>query len=297
MSRADAAVQRLEELKERFEQRLTGILKHTSLAAAPDRLKESVYYSLRAGGKRIRPVMLLEAAEQVSLEPAKALQLATAVELLHTYSLVHDDLPAMDDDDMRRGRPACHIEFNEATAILAGDGMQSLSFELLAAAGSGAEVFREFAAAVGVAGMVGGQFLDMQAQAPSEKAEKDTELQKLQHMKTGRLIEMSIMLPYLHSGKQIENHHEIRTWASLLGELFQIADDILDETASSDVLGKTAGKDREQNKLTRVSSIGLERARNLASEISADLNARAGRLFNGSVLFSHLPEYITTRGR
>jgi geranylgeranyl diphosphate synthase type II len=231
-------------------------------------LQEAMRYSLLAGGKRIRPVLTLATAEAIGAQPDSMLPLAAALELIHTYSLIHDDLPAMDDDDLRRGRPTCHRAFGEDVAILAGDGLYAEAFRLLLTeqAGEPAAVLaaaRELAAATGVEGMVGGQYLDVAATAPGGPEG----LRRLHELKTGRLIAASVHCPLLLGG-QIEpaTIEALQTFASELGVLFQIVDDILDVTGSDGALGKRHGSDERLGKRTYASEFGVERARELARE-------------------------------
>jgi geranylgeranyl diphosphate synthase, type II len=231
-------------------------------------LDEAMRYSLLAGGKRIRPVLALATARAIGLEQDEVMPLAAALELIHTYSLIHDDLPAMDDDDLRRGAPTCHVKFGEDVAILAGDGLyaeafnhllknqRSASERVLAAAG-------ELAAATGVNGMVGGQYADVSPQTPSGPST----LRRLHELKTGRLIGASVLCVLLLGG--IEGAAEtapFRRFAAELGVLFQIVDDILDVTGTDDALGKPRGSDERHGKRTYVSEFGIERARELAAD-------------------------------
>jgi geranylgeranyl diphosphate synthase type II len=231
-------------------------------------LDEAMRYSLLAGGKRIRPVLALATARAVGLEQAEVLPLAGAIELIHTYSLIHDDLPAMDDDDLRRGAPTCHVKFGEDVAILAGDGLYAEAFNhLLKSQRSAPErvlaAAAELAAATGVNGMVGGQYADVSPQTPPGPSA----LRRLHELKTGRLIGASVLCVLLLGG--IEDAAEtapFRRFAAELGVLFQIVDDILDVTGTDDALGKPRGSDERHGKRTYVSEFGIERARELAAE-------------------------------
>jgi geranylgeranyl diphosphate synthase, type II len=231
-------------------------------------LEEAMRYSLLAGGKRIRPVLALATARTVGLDQAEVLPLAGAIELIHTYSLIHDDLPAMDDDELRRGAPTCHVKFGEDVAILAGDGLYAEAFRhLLANHRSAPErvlaAATELAAATGVNGMVGGQYADVKARTPSGPGA----LRRLHELKTGRLIGASVLCVLLLTG--IEDPSEtapFRRFAAELGVLFQIVDDILDVTGTDDALGKPRGSDERHGKRTYVSEFGIERATELAAE-------------------------------
>jgi geranylgeranyl diphosphate synthase type II len=231
-------------------------------------LDEAMRYSLLAGGKRIRPVLSLATAEAVGHPRAEVLPLAAAIELIHTYSLIHDDLPAMDDDDLRRGRLTCHKAFGEDVAILAGDGLYAEAFRLLlteqrAEPGHLLAAARELATATGVAGMVGGQYIDVAETAPEGAAG----LRRLHELKTGRLIAASIKCVLIlvgdHKPDTIDSFH---AYASELGVLFQIVDDILDVTGSEETLGKQQGSDQRLGKRTYVTEFGLDGARRLAEE-------------------------------
>ncbi len=231
-------------------------------------LEEAMRYSLLAGGKRIRPVLVLATARAVGLEQRKVLPLAGAIELIHTYSLIHDDLPAMDDDELRRGQPTCHVKFGEDVAILAGDGLYAEAFRhLLADQHSAPErVLRaaaELAAATGVNGMVGGQYADVSP----PMASGGVALRRLHELKTGRLIGASVLCVLMLGGiEDAPATMPFRRFAAELGVLFQIVDDILDVTGTDDELGKPRGSDERHGKRTYVSEFGIDRARELAAE-------------------------------
>jgi geranylgeranyl diphosphate synthase, type II len=261
-------------------------------------LDEAMRYSLLAGGKRIRPVLALATARSIGRPAEWALPLAAAIELIHTYSLIHDDLPAMDDDDLRRGRPTCHRMFGEDVAILAGDGLYAEAFALLlerqdAEARRLLRAARELAAATGVQGMVGGQYIDVAATAPDGIAG----LRRLHELKTGRLIAASIECVLLLDGTaQPATITGLRTFAGELGVLFQIVDDILDVTGSQEALGKTQGSDERLGKRTYVTEVGLDGARRLAGE--AHDRARAALAQSGPIDPSELEQitdFIATR--
>ena len=232
-------------------------------------LQEAMRYSLLAGGKRIRPVLALATARAIEL-PFGVLPLAAALELIHTYSLIHDDLPPMDDDDLRRGRPTCHKVFGEDVAILAGDGLYAEAFRHLTHHQDGdprrvLAAVCELAAATGVDGMVGGQFIDVKNLADHG----ETTLRRLHELKTGRLIGASVECVLLLSGNgngPPTRIDDFREFAAELGVLFQIVDDILDVTGTDAALGKPRGSDARHGKFTYVSSYGLDGARTLAAE-------------------------------
>lgn len=234
--------------------------------AAPPRLTEAVRYSLLAGGKRLRPALILEthhacAAAAGSPDSASALAAAAAMELVHTFSLVHDDLPAMDDDDLRRGVPTNHKVFGEAMAILAGDAMITLAFEVLAAEAhpdKAAQLVRELAHAAGPAGMIGGQVLDMEAQGRSLSLE---ELKGLHRMKTGALIAASCRMGAIAAGAPETHLAAVTSYGRHLGLAFQIVDDVLDVTSTPQQLGKATNKDARRGKNTFPALLGLDESR------------------------------------
>jgi geranylgeranyl diphosphate synthase, type II len=253
-------------------------------------------YSLLAGGKRIRPVLALATAEALGLDPGAVMPLAAAIELIHTYSLIHDDLPAMDDDALRRGQPTCHVRFGEDVAILAGDGLfaEAMRLVLTRQQGDPARVLaalHEVVDAAGVGGMVGGQYMDVAATA----APGADGIRRLHELKTGRLIGASVVAVLLIGGLSEPATISYRRFAAELGVLFQIVDDILDVTGDEAALGKPQGSDERHGKRTYVSVFGLERARDLAAESHgkaraalSDAGGRTGRL-------EQITDYILTR--
>ena len=233
--------------------------------ALTDGLQDAMRYSLLAGGKRIRPVLTLATARALGDDEGDVLPLAAALELIHTYSLIHDDLPAMDDDDLRRGRPTCHVAFGEDVAILAGDGLYAEAFRHVLTHQRGEPrhllaAVAELAAATGVSGMVGGQFIDVEGAAP----EGPDGLRRLHELKTGRLIGASVECVLLLAGAPEPVTSAFRAFAGELGVLFQIVDDILDVTGTDDALGKPSGSDERHGKRTYVTEFGLAGARELA---------------------------------
>ncbi len=220
----------------------------------PAELHRAMRYVMFPGGKRLRPVLVLLGAVATGGEPARALGCAAAVELLHTYSLVHDDLPFMDDDDLRRGRPTCHKVFGEAVAVLAGDALLTLAFA--AAASGGADAVRVLATAAGSLGMVGGQVLDLAAERRSGLAL--SELQQIHDRKTGALITASLEIGALSGGGSREVLGDLRAYGAALGRAFQIADDCLDVTGDAAALGKNTGQDAAAGKATYPGLLGLD---------------------------------------
>jgi geranylgeranyl diphosphate synthase, type II len=257
-------------------------------------LEEAMRYSLLAGGKRIRPVLTLATARAVGMNAETVLPLAAAIELIHTYSLIHDDLPAMDDDDLRRGRPTCHRRFGEDVAILAGDGLYAEAFVLLLGRQQGEpqhvlEAIRELAVATGVQGMVGGQYIDISGAS---------DLRRLHELKTGRLIGASVGCVLLLADRPQTATLAYRSFAAELGVLFQIVDDILDVTGTDDALGKPRGSDERQGKRTYVSEFGLERARELAAESHRKARAalaQASAQGDSTQELEQITDFIVTR--
>lgn len=233
------------------------------------KIYDAIGYSLFSGGKRFRPVLVLLTAEALEGDIDTVLPTACAIEFLHTYSLIHDDLPSMDDDDLRRGQPTCHIKFGESTAILAGDGLIAEAFFLIADQTAIdpeliKRVIREIADAVSVRGMVGGQLIDIEVSGGS--ADLDT-VKLIHRMKTGRLITASARCGAILSKADESQMSAVTEYAGFLGLAFQIADDILDIESSTAELGKSIGSDERKNKLTFPSVIGLEKSRAYVREL------------------------------
>jgi len=247
----------------------------------PPSIHTAMRYSVFAGGKRIRPILCLETARIFTADVAPALFPGCAIEFIHTYSLIHDDLPALDNDDLRRGKPTCHKKFGEATAILAGDALLTLAFETIAAAPVSPErrvaMVTEIATAAGtVNGMVGGQVADLEAEGRPVGPEM---LEYIHRSKTAALIRASITAGALCAAAPSEEVARLRRFGDAIGWAFQVTDDILDVTESSAALGKTAGKDIAQQKATYPSVFGLERSQQIAKELAdsaiAELRAYA----------------------
>ncbi len=260
-------------------------------------LEEAMRYSLLAGGKRVRPVLSLATARAIGRDERELLPLAAAIELIHTYSLIHDDLPPMDDDDLRRGRPTCHKAFGEDVAILAGDGLYAEAFRHVLTHQQGEPVnvlaaLGELAAATGVNGMVGGQFLDVDGTAPAG----GPGLRRLHELKTGRLIGASVECVLLIAGMSGPATTAYRSFAAELGVLFQIVDDIIDVTGTDDALGKPRGSDERHGKRTYVSEYGLERARELAATSHGKARASLGDAApGGAPELEQITDFIFTR--
>jgi geranylgeranyl diphosphate synthase, type II len=234
-------------------------------------LEEAMRYSMLAGGKRVRPTLCMEVAWVCGTDPPRVLPSAAAIELIHTYSLIHDDLPAMDDDDFRRGRPTAHKKFGEATAILAGDAFFGEALTLITVRQEGSceqvlEVVRELADSTGVNGMVGGQIMDMDQTGVGAGVDLET-LYMIHKYKTGALIKSSARIGAILAGAGEVEQAAVSEYASELGLCFQIVDDVLNATSTSDTLGKSAGSDAEQGKATFVGAYGLEGARREADRV------------------------------
>jgi geranylgeranyl diphosphate synthase type II len=256
-------------------------------SAPPHSIHQAMRYSVFAGGKRIRPILCLEAARIFDANVEPAFYPACAIEFIHTYSLIHDDLPALDNDDLRRGKPTCHKKFGEAIAILAGDALLTLAFETIATTPTAAErrvaMLREVAASAGtINGMVGGQVADLEAESASAGPEM---LEYIHRSKTAALIRAAVLSGARCAGAGEEDVARLRRFGEKIGWAFQVTDDILDVEESSAALGKTAGKDAAQQKATYPSIYGLEKshqiARDLANQAIAELGAygeRAARL-------------------
>jgi geranylgeranyl diphosphate synthase, type II len=273
-------------------------LRFPSRAPRTEGLEEAMRYSLLAGGKRIRPVLALATADAVGLDTASVLPLAAALELIHTYSLIHDDLPAMDDDALRRGRPTCHVKFGEDVAILAGDALYAEAFRHLLTAQPGEPdrvlaAARELAGATGVDGMVGGQYLDV-----AGISDTPDDLRRLHELKTGRLIGASVICVLLLAGapEEAETTVSWRRFAGELGVLFQIVDDILDVTGTDEGLGKPQGSDERHGKRTYVTEYGLDGARKLAAGCHATARATlSGCAPQGAAELEQITDFIFTR--
>lgn len=253
------------------------------LPTADDVVSQAMRYSVENGGKRIRPALLLEFCRVCGGDYKKAVPFACALEMIHTYSLIHDDLPCMDNDDFRRGKPSCHIAFGEEYALLAGDALLTLAFETAMKSNLSAEITikaaKELAKAAGVMGMVGGQVLDLQNEG---KKVGVSDLQKTDELKTGELIRAACVLGCVCAGADDKKIAAAEKYAHDIGIAFQIVDDILDVTSDEETLGKPIGSDEENQKSTYVSLLGIEKSRKTAEELT--LNAqKALEAFDGDV--------------
>lgn len=261
----------------------------------PKRLYEAVRWSLFAGGKRFRPALCLAVGRVFGISDDKLLNAASAVEMIHTYSLIHDDLPAMDDDDLRRGRATCHVKFDEATAILAGDVLQALAFRAISNAGNFPDAIKiklvsELAEAS--AQMVDGQQLDLDAEGKRVSIEK---LKKIHQNKTGALICFSARSAAIIAEAEEKEFNAISNYAASLGLLFQITDDLLDVTQTSEILGKTAGKDASAEKATYPSAYGVRETEDLAENVYYQAIDSLKRIERNTDLLKELADFILHR--
>jgi farnesyl diphosphate synthase len=234
------------------------------------RVHEAMRYAVFAGGKRLRPFLVLSCAKLFDVAPERALRVGAAIEAMHTYSLVHDDLPCMDDDDLRRGRPTVHVAFDEATAVLAGDALLTFAFEILSdhdthpSAEVRCRLTSKLAEAAGSNGMIGGQMIDMQA---TERPLDDGSIITLQRMKTGALFDFCCQAGAILGEADEEHRNRLRDYARDFGLVFQITDDLLDVLGTTEKTGKSVGKDKDQGKATLVSVYGVEGARREAEKL------------------------------
>jgi geranylgeranyl diphosphate synthase type II len=286
----------LEDARRRVEQALDGSL----APEQPASLCEAMRYSLLAGGKRLRPILCLAACELAGGSSVQAMPTAVALEMIHTMSLIHDDLPAMDNDDLRRGRPTNHKVYGEAKAILAGDALLTRAFEMVALRSPGVpperllSVVGELSLASGAPGLVGGQVVDLESEG------KDVDLDTLEYIhlhKTGALLCACVICGALIAGAPPSLLEALRTYARGIGLAFQIIDDILDVTATSALLGKTAGKDLAADKTTYPKLLGLEESRARAEALVAEAKAALAPYSEGARPLLALADYITSRDR
>lgn len=260
---------------------------------------DAMRYSLLAGGKRVRPVLALSTAHALGHDPAAVMPYAAALELVHTYSLIHDDLPAMDDDDLRRGKPTCHVVYGENVAILAGDALFAEALRLITSYQSGEPLhvvaaMDELLGATGASGMVGGQYIDI-----ADRVVTGEQLTHMHELKTGRLIRASVRGAAITLGAEPTTIEKLGSFAGELGVLFQIIDDILDVTGSDADLGKPSGSDERHGKATYVSVFGLDRARVLADESYQRVQELLNSIeFRGDPSdLAAVSEYINSRDR
>jgi geranylgeranyl diphosphate synthase type II len=291
---------RLQETLERGVQQIDAALDRLipSADTYPVSIHRAMRHSVFAGGKRIRPILCMEAARAVTgTIPAGIEDLGAALEMLHTYSLVHDDLPALDNDDLRRGKPTCHVVYGEATAILAGDALQTQAYEILAKLKCPAEarvrVIEEIARGTGtVAGMIGGQVVDLE----SEHAPPDAKvLEYIHRAKTGALLTASAVSGGFYAGGTAQQIEALRSFGANIGLAFQIVDDVLDVTQSSEQLGKTAGKDTATQKLTYPALFGIDASIQRADTLIADAHAALSIFGERAEMLKELANFLVQR--
>jgi farnesyl diphosphate synthase len=262
------------------------------------RVHEAMRYAVFAGGKRLRPFLVMSCAGLFGVESSRALRVAAAIESLHTYSLIHDDLPCMDDDDLRRGRPTTHIQFDEATAVLAGDALLTIAFEILShpdthpSAEVRCRLIANLAKAAGSAGMVGGQMIDLEA---ATRPFDSRDVIGLQAMKTGALFEFSCEAGATLARASAADQDRLRDYARDFGLLFQITDDLLDVVGTREQTGKSVGKDQQQGKATLVSILGVDGARKEATKLAESASKRLECYGDKAELLKELPLFLLDR--
>lgn len=290
----------LNELLSQLQQRSASLIQQklppVASSAAP-RLTEAMHYAALAGGKRIRPILVYAGAMFCNAEITEADIPAVAIELVHTYSLIHDDLPAMDNDNLRRGKPTCHIAFDEATAILAGDTLHTLAFDLLASAGNySAEqrvaMIQTLSQAAGVSGMAAGQMLDIQGEDLNANI---AWLENMHYLKTGRLITAALELGAIAANASPEQHRALKVYGDNIGLAFQIRDDMLDIIGATEELGKTQGSDERHNKTTFPGLIGLGASESRAKQLCLEAQEALSDFGDNANTLQQLASYIIAR--
>jgi farnesyl diphosphate synthase len=269
-----------------------------SASVSPARLHEAMRYATLEGGKRVRPLLAFAAGEVSGAAPERLEIAAAAVELIHAYSLVHDDLPCMDDDTLRRGKPTVHVEYDEATALLVGDALQSLAFQLIAESSlaenpkAQLEMVKTLALAAGSRGMAGGQQIDLES---TGKALSLPELELMHIHKTGALIRAAVLLGFSCGKSSEAERQKLDKYAKAIGLAFQVVDDVLDYDGSTATLGKTAGKDSQQGKPTYVSVMGIARAKEMAEALRGEAHAALAPLGASARRLGELADFIVLR--
>ncbi len=257
----------------------------------PESLRSAMMYSLNAGGKRLRPVLALLAYKSFGKKPADIIAPVCALELIHTYSLIHDDLPCMDDDDFRRGKPTLHKKYSEAIAVLAGDALHALAFELLATADNHV-VVHEVAKAIGITGMLAGQVADVEAEGTDVSRER---IEYIHRRKTGALIAVAARLGAILAGADDRQLEMFSVYGSRIGLAFQIIDDVLDITGSQEKLGKDIGSDERNEKATYPRAVGLDESRSIARSLIEEAKSGIVGIGRSSEVLIYLADYIITR--
>jgi len=293
-----AATEQREEIttwQQHFESILDQFLPRANVS--PGILHQAMRYSAQAGGKRFRPVLVYASGKALGLKMDRLDPLACAIELIHTYSLIHDDLPAMDDDNLRRGQPTCHRAYDEATAILAGDALQALAFEILAGetptqAATSLRLIRELANACGSTGMAGGQALDLSAVGNSISLQ---ELETMHRLKTGALIQLAVTAPCLMAGASDDTRERFSDFGEYIGLAFQVHDDILDVTGDSELTGKSTQADAALNKPTFPSILGLKESQRRAMTLRDEAIASLEGFHGDTSTLVWLADYVVSR--
>ncbi|SKA30403.1 polyprenyl synthetase family protein [Consotaella salsifontis] len=270
---------------------------HRLIVGTPHRLLDAMRHGVLNGGKRLRPFLVLETAKLFSAPQQAAMDVAIALECIHCYSLIHDDLPAMDDDSVRRGKPTVHKAFDEATAVLAGDGLLTLAFGLIAEAESippapRIALISALSRRAGVAGMVGGQMLDMNAQ---DHDLKDIEITRMQTMKTGALLSFACEAGAIVGGATVDHRNRLRHLGEVLGRAYQLSDDLLDETGDAGAMGKAARKDRGQGKKTMVALHGVDWAKDRLYDLSVEAEELLKHYGDQATTLRAATRYIVSR--
>jgi geranylgeranyl diphosphate synthase, type II len=267
-------------------------------AAEPSTIHKAMRYSIFAGGKRVRPILTLASGESLAGDREILFHLGAAIEMMHTYSLIHDDLPSLDNDDLRRGVPTCHKVFGEAMAILAGDSLMTRCYQILAdlpglVDSARISIIREIAAATGtIDGMIGGQVVDLESEGKMVDAHV---LEYIHHSKTGALLSACVRCGALAAGAQTSELHALTQFGNKIGLVFQIVDDILDVTSSSEMLGKTAGKDVKVKKVTYPAFYGIEASWQKARELVASALEDIGDLGDEAISLRSIAQFIISR--
>jgi farnesyl diphosphate synthase len=286
----------MKDVQARSEAALSGFL--PPAAGVPEKLHEAMRYTVLGGGKRVRPLLAYASGALFDADPDALARAAAAVEMIHAYSLVHDDMPCMDDDELRRGKPTVHVAYDEATALLVGDALQAQAFEVLAGAGTVpparlVTMLRLLAEAAGSAGMCGGQAIDLDSVGLALTLEQ---LERMHQLKTGAMLRVSVLLGAL-AGRDLASREleALAAYSKAIGLAFQVVDDVLDATADSATLGKTAGKDAADNKPTYVSILGLEPSRALAEKLRGEAHDALAPFGEQALRLRELADLIVQR--
>lgn len=289
-------------LQQRYLEMIDGALENYAyeVADGQDIVREAMLYSLKNGGKRVRPMLTLAFCEVCGGRAEDALPFACAVEMIHTYSLIHDDLPCMDDDDLRRGKPSCHKQYGEANALLAGDGLLTLAFETLTKAEKVStenivRAVKTLASLSGYGGMIGGQIIDLLSE---EKSVDFETLHCIDKLKTGALIKAASLLGCIAAGVTDETVlNAAETYAENIGFAFQVVDDILDVTADTETLGKPVGSDEKNDKSTFVKLLGLEKCRQLANDLTVNAVTALAKMPNDVSFLEDFAKTLAIRNK